>query len=176
MHSNPSFVINLLTSLIKGLKTRPATEQYMVDGKTVTAADWISLLQGDLAILVSVVDAEQLYRTTLKTRDEALPGIEKRSQTVRQVLKASFGRQNPMLTDFGIDPDKKPRALSVEEKVERVGKNKATRAARHTMGKRQKAAITGESAAASTDPAATGSNGSAANGAVTNGAGSSTSH
>jgi hypothetical protein len=45
---------------------------------------------------------------------------------------------------YGLTPDREHRPLTVEEEALKVAKAKATRAARHTMGKRQKEAIKGQ--------------------------------
>jgi hypothetical protein len=48
-----------------------------------------------------------------------------------------------ILADFGLVTRKVPTPLDAAATVVAVSKRKATRAARHTMGKKQKAAITG---------------------------------
>ena len=48
------------------------------------------------------------------------------------------------LETVGVTPNKTPAPLTPEQEVAKVAKAKATRAARHTMGKNQKAAIKGQ--------------------------------
>jgi hypothetical protein len=50
--------------------------------------------------------------------------------------------------EFGLKPRKVPAPPTPEQVAERVAKNKATRAARHTLGPLQKAKITGATAPA----------------------------
>lgn len=64
---------------------------------------------------------------------------------------------NAILNDFGINVPKPKGPKTVEKKAEAAAKRLATRAARHTMGKVQKKAVTGVTAAAAagtTTPAA----------------------
>jgi hypothetical protein len=57
-------------------------------------------------------------------------------------VKATFGSSPDVLADFGLAP--KARAqVTVEAKAVAAAKRKATRAARHTMGPKQKKGITG---------------------------------
>jgi hypothetical protein len=54
-----------------------------------------------------------------------------------------FSRSPDALADFGLTPRKARKALTPAELVRKAEKAKATREARHTMGKRQKLAIHG---------------------------------
>jgi len=56
------------------------------------------------------------------------------------------------LETVGVTPDKTPAPLTPDQEVAKVAKAKATRAARHTMGKNQKKAIKGQVPAAPTPP------------------------
>jgi hypothetical protein len=62
---------------------------------------------------------------------------------VRQSLFVAFGGAIDVLADFGLAPHKARRALTPEEKQVAAAKGQATRAARHTMGKKQKKAVKG---------------------------------
>jgi hypothetical protein len=61
---------------------------------------------------------------------------------VKQSLLVAFAGRIDTLADFGLVP-RKVTPLTPEQMVERTEKLKATRAARHTMGSKQKAAIKG---------------------------------
>ena len=73
----------------------------------------------------------------------------------RQAMSIQFGSVD-VLSDFGILPRKPRKALSGPEQVAKADKARATRLARHTMGKKQKRSIKGEV------PQAAGANGSTA--------------
>ncbi|HEX3770663.1 MAG TPA: hypothetical protein VHV30_07360, partial [Polyangiaceae bacterium] len=75
---------------------------------------------------------------------------------VRQGLLLFLAGQTDVLADFGLTARAKP-AFTPEELLARAAKAKATRAARHTLGPKQKAAIKGTvtpTAPATTVPAA----------------------
>ena len=55
-------------------------------------------------------------------------------------MRNMFGDQAEPLADFGMSPPK-VHTPTVEQKASSVVKGKATRQARHTMGKKQKAQI-----------------------------------
>src|SRR3979409_1544989 len=61
---------------------------------------------------------------------------------LREHLLNVFGDTSPALADFGLAPPKKP-VTTPEKKDAAADKMRATRAARHTMGKKQKKAIKG---------------------------------
>jgi hypothetical protein len=58
-------------------------------------------------------------------------------------VKAAYGNSPDVLADFGIQT-KARVPLTVDAKLTAAAKRAATRAARHTMGKRQKNAIKGD--------------------------------
>ncbi len=61
---------------------------------------------------------------------------------MKQTLLVFYAGQVQTLTDFGLTARKTP-VVSPETMVAAAAKAKATRAARHTLGKKQKAKITG---------------------------------
>ena len=66
---------------------------------------------------------------------------------LRNVVIAAFGRESLKLATFGFVPPRRP-TLTQEQVVASVAKGKATRKARKTMGKKQKALVKGEVAVA----------------------------
>ena len=65
----------------------------------------------------------------------------------------AYGGDPAALADFGL-PVRKKGVLTPAQKLASAAKARATRLARHTMGSKQKAAITGAPAPAVTTPAA----------------------
>jgi hypothetical protein len=61
---------------------------------------------------------------------------------VKQALLVAFSGQLDTLADFGLTMRSKP-VMTPEERLAATAKAKATRAARHTMGSKQKAEIKG---------------------------------
>jgi hypothetical protein len=80
----------------------------------------------------SLVKAEQSEQTTAPIR-----------AAYKAWLIAFYGPSSPTLADFGIAPKKPRRALTTEQQTVKVQKLRATREARGTLGKREKAGIHG---------------------------------
>ena len=68
---------------------------------------------------------------------------------MKQGLIVAFGRHIDTLADFGLTGPAR-HVRTPEEKLAVIAKSSATRAARHTMGSKQKEAITGTSVAQTT--------------------------
>ncbi len=77
-------------------------------------------------------------------------------RALRQYVVNVYGPDSTVLADFGFTPSKK-KVLTPEEQVAKAEKAAATRKARGTMGKKQKAKIKGtvDTTAPATPPAAT---------------------
>ncbi|HEY8089983.1 MAG TPA: hypothetical protein VIF09_19110, partial [Polyangiaceae bacterium] len=70
----------------------------------------------------------------------------------KQALKVIFAGQIEALADFGLKAPKPRTPLTNAQKAAAAAKAKATRALRHTMGSKQKAALTGTAPAPVTTP------------------------
>jgi hypothetical protein len=103
-----------------------------------------------VAVLQAVVDAETAVasaRAALNAAIQAKRDMQAQSGAmvshVKQVMRMLLSGAEPALVELGLTPLKAPRALTAEAKVARAEKAKATRAARGTKSKKQKAAIHG---------------------------------
>jgi hypothetical protein len=129
--------------LIDGLNKHATTiTSIVIGGAAATTKDIVATLQSRIdsakaasstrATWLAAVQAYQAERVKTRTYVSGL----------RQSLLVAFAGQVDTLADFGLTP-RKPRVLTPEQKLAAAAKAKATRAARHTMGKKQKAAIKG---------------------------------
>src|SRR5581483_2924280 len=80
---------------------------------------------------------------TLADRHASQAGADRFLSLLKHAVVASAGDEATELTLLGFKPKKKPAELTPEQKQHRVEQMRATRAARHTMGKRQKQAVKG---------------------------------
>ncbi len=78
---------------------------------------------------------------------QELSGVQ---TSLRNHVSALFGETGTEFADFGFAP-KQVTTVDVATKAVAVKRREATRVARHTMGKRQKEEITGETSPAVTD-------------------------
>jgi hypothetical protein len=114
-----------------------------VAGKKYVASDIVTLLESRLDAAQETTLAKAAWHK-VRAHEETL--LQESAQAVaafRQNMLAMFADSPDALADFGLTQRKAPRALTPAELVEKAAKAKATRAARHTMGSRQKKAIQG---------------------------------
>ena len=121
-------------------------------GSTFTMAAIEALVQSriDAANAVDVARANWLEATAKyqALNTQVTPVV----RSLRRYVIAAFGENSPVLADFGFTPPKKAE-MTPEAKVARAEKSAATRKARGTMGKKQKAKIKGTVPATGTTPA-----------------------
>src|ERR1019366_6064092 len=135
---------DLATTLIAGLqKHLAAAGQLPVAGGTFTVAQIVVQLQ-KLVDLRTAVDAARAT-TMAKVAAEAVqaPALRVFMAAVVQFVRAAFGAQADVITDFGLAPRKVPTPLTVEQKAAAPAKRAATRAARGTKSTKAKKGIKG---------------------------------
>jgi hypothetical protein len=146
MKNAPGIQHKALTDLSHGFATNPPAglTHLAAGGKVSTVAEVLSELQGYVAVYKTADEAAIAYEKALLARDAVAATVNARFDEIRAAIKAALGRKNPELAVFGLAPDQTPAPLTVEQKLVRAAKAKATRAARHTMGPKQKKAIKGQ--------------------------------
>ena len=115
-------------------------------------ADLLEALQARVDASSAVVPAKAAFHAAVEKERDAVASSEDTLAALRTWIVAVHGNDRAILSDFGLAPKKERRALTSAEAAQRALKAKATRAARHTMGSRQKAKIKGDVAQA-TPPA-----------------------
>jgi hypothetical protein len=145
-----------VASIVGTLKGFRGRLQQMLQGIETVVPDGSSLstdsgLQTKVAIVAELtqvisaykaVEAQQLAVVVARKQLKNASAADHRLYTqLKDALVAFFGRGNPLLVQFGINAKGSKRALTPEQKVLSAAKARATRAARHTMGARQKAAV-----------------------------------
>jgi hypothetical protein len=162
-HTKQSDTVALYQHLIDGLNKRFAKSPSMVfGGASHTLAELIALLQG-------LLDVEQAALAARVLAHDAVLAARAKAQTARPTLRglkkfllATFGTSAD-LADFGLAPPKPPAVPSTKKRAAAVDKSHATRVARHTLGRKQRKAVTasgtapgdGSVSAAAGGPAAT---------------------
>jgi hypothetical protein len=146
---------DMCTTRLKALSSyvdASSSETIAVNGKAYTPSQIVAMYQECLDTRAKLDTQRAQVRATQRARDVA----EVQRRAVDRALKPwvinKFGDESQQAIDFGFPPAKKP-TRTVKEKTNAVALSKATREARHTMGKRQKEAIKG-TIPASTEPAA----------------------
>jgi len=132
----------LLQQLLQGFEAVVPDGSSLPVGKGNEAkADIVAELTQVLSVYKNA-EARQIEAKNARTQVQNARGADHALYTtLKEALIAYFGKGDPMLSQFGIKPRGKARQLTPAEKVLRAAKVRATRAARHTMGARQKAAV-----------------------------------
>jgi hypothetical protein len=142
-----STVVTKLNLRLKGLLTYGAQlGPIHSNGKTLTVAEVAASYQKSLDDRVQVNTARGAYHSLVvqqKQDDAVWRAIDK---DLKPIVEATFGRDSQAVADFGY-AGPQPHKASVKAKAAGLLKSEATRAARKTMGKRQKATVKGEPAA-----------------------------
>jgi hypothetical protein len=130
----------------------PATHRNRIDAQTITSfviagvtmptKDIISNLQSLIDSAKSVQTTRATWQNTVKTDIAEREKLKTFVSGLKQALLVAFAGSVDTLADFGLT-GRKQRVVTPEEKTAAAAKAKATRAARHTVGKKQKSAIKG---------------------------------
>jgi hypothetical protein len=133
-----------LRSIIAGINKRlTGVSQLTLGGATYTPAALVQLITA----LIGLIDVASANENTWHDAVKAVRGAAAQLRPILRALKSwvilQYGDSSAALGDFGYTPTV-ARQPSVATKAGALQKTRATRAARHTAGKRQKQAIKGE--------------------------------
>ena len=116
----------------------------VLEGARYTPDELTAMLAERVLLSEAVVAAKAAWQEAIRRERENAERTKRVHAALRKALHVMFGKNDVLLGDFGIQPHKERRRLSPEEKVVVVAKILATRAARHTMGTRQRERIKGD--------------------------------
>jgi hypothetical protein len=141
-----------LAKLVEGLKKHEQTLQSLViAGQSYKTADLVTVVQARYDAANAALQTKAVWQNAVKADHDERAKTNTFISGLRQSLLVAFAGSIDNLADFGLVPRKKP-TLTPEQRVAMAQKAKATRAARHTMGKNQKAQIKGVVPTPSTSP------------------------
>jgi len=123
---------------------------------TYTMATLVQLVQSRIDAANTVVNARAHWVDASATYETLNTNVTKVVRALRQYVINVYGPDSPVLADFGFTATKRS-PLTPEQLVAKAQKAAATRKARGTMGKKQKAKIKGTvvTTAPATPPSAT---------------------
>ena len=114
-------------------------------GSSVALADLKQQIQTDISASDASVQAKATWRTDVQAERNSHAKVNPVLRLFKLSVIAQFGdtqSATQTLADFGWSP-RKSSTKTVATKAEAVAKTEATRVARHTMGSKQKAQVTG---------------------------------
>ena len=145
--SSPKSLANRLAlaqKLVSGIQQNLASQPTLnLDGKSTPTSNVVSTCTAFIEAVTAAEAAKTAYSSAVQAQDAALAAFEAVHASMQRFLVSNFGPKNPVLTSFGLTPKKVASPL-VLVKAAALVKREATRQARHTMGKKQKAKITGQ--------------------------------
>jgi hypothetical protein len=147
--SNKLSLVSTCTALVQGVNTLTDTT-FTLDGQTVSKAAVLAPLNACIAAITATTTAHSNWTASVQAERTAVAAAVAMIAVLKPYLKVRLGKSNPVLkSEFGVAPAKAAKK-PVAVKSAAIAKAKATRAARHTMGTKQRAGIKG---AVATPPA-----------------------
>jgi hypothetical protein len=119
----------------------PPGKTFDFGGKPFSGAQLVQLFTGHVAPYKAIHAARAQAQQQEKARDGQAPLVASDIATLKGTLIGMFGAGAPELTQFGFKAPKVRTPLTVEQKLARAAKAKATRTLRGTKGSRQKQAV-----------------------------------
>jgi len=117
--------------------------QVTVLGSSVTPAQIVSELETLVTLRADVETSKASTKAKLASEAAQMPALRAFMSAFESVVKGAFGSSPDVLADFGITR-KSPAPMTLEAKAAAAAKRASTRAARHTMGPKQKLAVVGD--------------------------------
>jgi hypothetical protein len=154
MDANRDKTVNKHRQAIAGIRKHFASAPTIVLGGTPTTPnDVIATLQGSIDAIDAATATEQAFHGAVAAQHAAVAKGSGILTDLKTLVKSQLGSSEGVLGDFGFTS---PSRQTPDEatKAAAVAKRAATRAARHTMGKRQKLAVKGDAKGADTTPVA----------------------
>ncbi len=131
-------------NLIDGLtKNSQILSSFNLGGTSVQSSEIISALQARIAAANTVQSTRAAWQTAVKANANERASTKALILSVTQAVQLMYGGSIDKLAEFGLKPRKTRTALTPEQKLAAAAKAKATRAARHTMGSKQKKSVKG---------------------------------
>ncbi len=154
-NTNKTTVVARIKQAIVGVnKYLGAQPSLLLGGVQFTPAALVALFQSFVALDDAVMTAKGKARDLMQQQRILRAQILGVLKALHALVNGTYGdRAAEILGDFGFAPAKAPKT-KVKVKAAALDKSLATRAARHTMGTKQKKAVTGTPVAAATPPKA----------------------
>jgi hypothetical protein len=144
-----------LQALLHGIQLKlPGVDPFLLYRLTLSRDELVKRIQTRLDTAIATKASRQAMHNAVAAERAAQAEFKPIRSALRSYLAGVYSANAPELQEFGFVQNRRP-AKTVASKAAAVAKGKATRVARATKGRKQKAAIKG-APAASTAPAASG--------------------
>jgi len=142
-----------LQALLHGILVKlPAVDPFLLYRLTLSRDELVKRIQTRLDTAIATKTSRQAMHNAVAAERAAQADFKPIRSALRSYLVGVYGANAPELQEFGFVQNRRP-AKTVASKAAAIAKGKATRVARATKGRKQKAAVKG-APATSTAPAA----------------------
>lgn len=142
-NTNTAAVANAETMIVKNLPGVLGKVGIPINGKVMSATQIVALVQSHLDAATHVANLRAQLKSSIQSEDELHATIKAAVNCIRSYVAAMYGERSTQYASLGFDPRKEAQKTA-KSKAQAVDKSLATRAARHTMGKKQRGDIFGE--------------------------------
>jgi hypothetical protein len=133
-----------LRGILSGIQqVLTAGKTFPLMGANLDQATLLTTVNGLLAPYSNVHQQRTLLEKGLGDRNTGEPNAKGFVQSFKSAAAGTYGETSLEFSLFGFAPRKKPIELTPEQKQHKLAQLRATRAARKTLGSRQRAAIKG---------------------------------
>jgi ABC-type transporter Mla subunit MlaD len=141
--SNKAATLTSLRELIAGTQQHTPSGSLTFGNATYTSASLVQLLQSLVDAMAALNDAEARVKDVTATLRDLSAKVRPVVVAYRKYLVATYGNATQTLADYGLKPHKAPAPRTSEQKAAAAAQLRATRKARGTTSKKQKASIKG---------------------------------
>jgi len=131
-------------AMVEGIPTYCPTATFMAAGQSFTAAQAVTFIQSVLNGVAAVSAAKAAWVDARLAEEQLLQRDSVTVRVLRTNIAGMFVNNTSTLAAFQIAPKKVRQPLSAEARTIANAKAKATRAARGTTSKKQKAQVSGD--------------------------------
>ena len=129
----------LAKQLVAGIKKHFSNASSLTFGNgTFTPAQIEASMQTLIDLRTAVEEARAVTQAKVAAENAQAAPLRSQMAALVAFVKVTFGNTPDVLADFGLKPNKARTPLTISQKAAASAKRAATRAARHTMGSKQK--------------------------------------
>ncbi len=127
-----------IRGLVEGTQKHGPSGSFTLGSRVCTGAEMTQVLESMAAAIDAVDAAKAAWQDALARFDEIKAQVAPVIQGYQAWVAVTHAGTPSTLADYGVAPRKTPTPLTAEQKKLAVQRRLATRAARHTMGPKQK--------------------------------------
>ena len=142
LHSNRSDLGDTLGKLLPLVLRFTPDAKFVVNGVAMTGATFVERIQKMVASMTATDDAHRQLTVATVAEEENRAALRDEADAYRAYVLSVFGASSKEYAALGFQPKKRSEP-DLQTRAAAADKLRATRAARHTMGKKQRAAIHG---------------------------------